>query len=83
MIATYGFPTGEEAVQVLQRRLAGMDTSTLRWGLVTKRASGLSHAELVKAAEAAAKRAILADRDVVDEQLLLEALSERHATHHA
>ncbi|MEV0916392.1 ATP-binding protein [Streptomyces sp. NPDC049967] len=83
MIATYGPPTGKEAVQVLQRRLVGMDTSTLRWGLVTERASGLSHAELVKAAEAAAKRAILADRDVVDEQLLLEALSERHASHHA
>ncbi|MFJ8756618.1 hypothetical protein [Streptomyces cyaneofuscatus] len=50
---------------------------------MTERASGLSHAELVKAAEAAAERAILADRDVVDEQLLLEALTERHASHHA
>lgn len=82
MIATYGPPTPEQAVQVLRRRLAGMDTSTVRWGAVTDSASGLSHAELVKAAEAAAKRAILADRDVMDEQLLLEALAERHAAHH-
>lgn len=60
-----------------------MDVGTVRWGAVTDSASGLSHAELVKAAEAAAKRAILAGRDVVDEQLLLEALSERHASYHA
>ncbi|NMO35417.1 AAA family ATPase [Streptomyces sp. GMY01] len=83
MVATYGPPTPEQAVQVMRRRLAGMDTSTVRWDAVTDSASGLSHAELVKAAEAAAKRAILADQDVVDEPLLLEALTERHASRHA
>ncbi|MFD5884525.1 AAA family ATPase [Streptomyces sp. NPDC060334] len=83
MVATYGPPTPEQAVQVMRRRLAGMDISTVRWGTVTDSASGLSHAELVKAAESAAKRAILADQDVVDEHLLLEALSERRASRHA
>lgn len=67
----------------MRRRLAGMDTGTLRWDAVTDSASGLSHAELVKAAESAAKRAILTGRDTVDETLLLEALTERHASHHA
>ncbi|MEV6958696.1 AAA family ATPase [Streptomyces sp. NPDC051207] len=83
MIATYGPPTPDQAMQVMRRRLAGMDTSTVRWDAVTDSASGLSHAELVKAAEAAAKRAILAGQDVVDEQLLLEALTERHSSRHA
>lgn len=83
MIATYGPPTSEQAVHVMRRRLAGMDTGTLRWDAVTDSASGLSHAELVKAAESAAKHAILTGRDTVDETLLLEALTERHASHHA
>jgi len=83
MIATYGPPTSEQAVHVMCRRLAGMDTGALRWDVVTESASGLSHAELVKAAESAAKRAILAGRDTVDEALLLEALNERHASHQA
>jgi hypothetical protein len=37
--------------------------------------AGLSHAELVKAAESAAKHAILGGADVIDDRLLPDALS--------
>ncbi|MFL1901127.1 AAA family ATPase [Streptomyces tauricus] len=83
LVIAYEAPTPEQAVEVMRRRLAGMDTSTVRWPSVTERVAGLSHAELVKAAESAAKQAILGGADVIDDRLLLNALSERHALHHA
>jgi hypothetical protein len=49
----------------------------------TERVAGLSHAELVKAAESAAKQAILGGADVIDDRLLLDALGERRALHYA
>jgi SpoVK/Ycf46/Vps4 family AAA+-type ATPase len=83
LVIPYETPTPEQAVEVMRRRLAGMDTSAVRWPSVTERVVGLSHAELVKAAESAAKKAILGGADVIDDRLLLDALSERHALHHA
>ncbi len=59
LVLPYEPPTPEQAVEVMRRRLNGMDTSTVRWPAVSERVSGLSHAELVKAAESAAKQAIL------------------------
>lgn len=83
LVIPYEAPTPDQAVEVMQRRLAGMDTSAVRWPSVTNRMTGLSHAELVKAAEAAAKQAILGGAEMVDDRLLLAALSERHTLHHA
>lgn len=83
LVIPYEPPTSEQAVEVMRRRLAGMDTSTVRWPSVTERVAGLSHAELVKAAESAAKQAILGGADMIDDRLLLNALAERHALHHA
>ncbi|MEV0846542.1 ATP-binding protein [Streptomyces sp. NPDC049954] len=83
LVVPYEPPTPEQAVEVMRRRLAGMDTGTVRWSSVTERVAGLSHAELVKAAESAAKQAIMGGADMIDDRLLLNALSERHALRHA
>lgn len=83
LVIPYAPPTPDQAVAVMRRRLAGMDTSAVRWSSVTERVAGLSHAELVKAAESAAKQAILGGADMIDDRLLLNALGERHALHHA
>ncbi|MFJ8747366.1 AAA family ATPase [Embleya sp. NPDC127516] len=83
LVVPYEPPTAEQAVEVIERRLAGMDTTAVRWAIVAERTAGLSHAELVKAAESAAKRAILGGADVIDDRLLVGALEERHALRHA
>ncbi|MFD7598767.1 AAA family ATPase [Kitasatospora sp. NPDC059812] len=83
LVVHYAPPSPEQAIEILQRRLAGMDTTGVPWSDLITKVDQLSHAELVKAAESAAKRAILGGNDVVDQHLLTEGLDERHALRHA
>ncbi|WP_035841583.1 AAA family ATPase [Kitasatospora azatica] len=83
LVVHYAPPSEEQAIEVLQRRLTGMNTAAVRWSDLTGKVDQLSHAELVKAAESAAKRAILGGDDMIDERLLIDALDERHALRHA
>jgi SpoVK/Ycf46/Vps4 family AAA+-type ATPase len=79
----YDQPSTGQAIEILQRRLAAMDTSEVEWADVSALTEQLSHAELVKAAEAAAKRAILGGSDGIDADQLRDALNERHLLRHA
>lgn len=79
----YTPPSADHAMEVLRRRLATMDTSAVVWPDFTVLTERLSHAELVKAAESAAKRAILGGSDVIDADHLRDALNERHSLRHA
>lgn len=80
MVINYRQPTPDEAVTVLKARLGSMGKG-IRWASVRKSADGMSHAELVKAAETAAKRTLLAGDDRVAAVTLVEALDERsHAS---
>lgn len=80
MVISYHHPTPDEAVAVLKARLGPMGKG-IRWAPVQGLTQGMSHAELVKAAETAAKRALLAGDDRVTAGTLAEALGERsHAT---
>ncbi len=76
MIISYRQPTPDEAVTVLKARLGPMGKG-IRWPSVRQSMKGMSHAELVKAAEAAAKRTLLASADRVATATLVQALSER------
>jgi hypothetical protein len=49
------------------------------WAPVRKASVGLSHAELVKACDQAAKNAILAETTVIETKALVAALAERQA----
>ncbi len=75
-VITYRQPTPEEAVKVLKARLGPMGNG-IRWATVRKSTSGMSHAELVKAAETAAKRTLLSGHDRVAVATLIASLSER------
>ncbi len=80
MLINYRQPTPDEAVTVLKARLGSMGKG-IRWASVRNSADGMSHAELVKAAEVAAKRTLLAGDDRVAATTLVEALEERsHAS---
>lgn len=76
MVISYRQPTPDEAVTVLKARLGPMG-KRVRWASVRESTAGMSHAELVKAAEMAAKRTLLAGDDRVATATLVETLSER------
>ncbi len=75
---SYELPDPEAATAVMKGRLRGL-TRGVRWSQVAEQTAGLSHADLVKAAEVAAKRCLLEGSDVVSTPALLRALEERRA----
>lgn len=78
MVITYELPDAAQASAVMKRRLGSMGRG-VRWSAVSTSDLGLSHAELVKAAEAAAKAVILRGGDRVTPAELYEALAARGA----
>lgn len=78
-VIEYGLPTPKLAEQVMRARLAVLDCSAVDWDAAAAAAEGLSHAEVVRACEQAAKNAILAYQTTIGTAALTEALSERRA----
>jgi len=58
-ILKYKVPSTELTIEALKRRLHGFDTSDIDWQKIAAEAHGLSHAEIMAAAEDAARNAIL------------------------
>ena len=79
-VIRYQLPTAEESVAVLNARLGPIGKG-IRWATVRSSVGGLSHAELVNAAEAAAKRSLLAREPRVSTAAMVEALGERSDSH--
>lgn len=75
----YELPTSEIAAEVMRARLSLLNTTELDWARVTEEARGLSHAELTRACEQAAKDALLDNRTQLSTEGVLLALSERQA----
>lgn len=76
-VITYGPPDPEIARAILQARLATFRLSVTDWKPVLEAAVGLSQAEVARAADEAAKAAILSGTEEVGTYGLLTALSER------
>ncbi len=74
----YGLPDSTEAAAVVRHRLGPM-MKGVRWPTLAKDAEGLSHADLVKASEAAAKHVLLSGRDRLVPADLRDALRARRA----
>ena len=64
---------------LLKARLSNFNTGSMRWKNMAEAASGLNQAEIARAADEAAKRAILDERTRVTCDDLLVAISERKA----
>jgi len=58
-VIEYLLPTTTEAVSIVRNRLAQFDTSSIQWRRVEKSLEGLSHAELARMSDDAAKTAIM------------------------
>ena len=78
MVIHYGLPDAKHAAAVMRARL-GTLAKGMRWSAVTKAAAGLSHADLVKAAESAGKQAVMRGDERVQADDLIQALNARRA----
>lgn len=75
----YELPGRDIAVEVMRARLALLETSAVDWNAATASADGLSHSELTRACEQAAKDALLKDTTALETVGLVAALDERRS----
>ncbi len=77
MIVEYQNPSPRIARDVMRARLALLDTRQVDWDEAVGAVEGLSHADITRACENAAKDAILANRLSIDTGALVRALKDR------
>jgi SpoVK/Ycf46/Vps4 family AAA+-type ATPase len=65
-VIEYSLPDAASIRQLIQNRLNAFDLSQLKWPAIDKAAKGLSHAEVVRVCEDAARTTVLAGMTVVD-----------------
>src|SRR5690606_5011512 len=63
LVLPYEMPKGPAIEKALRRRLTGFDAKSVDWADVTNHADGLSTADVVAAAEDAARRTVLSHQD--------------------
>lgn len=76
-VIEYGVPNADLTEALLRTRLNRFDTRGLAWHDAAEQASGLSYAEIARAADDAAKYILLRDGKRITSQALTEALTER------
>lgn len=79
LVLSYEMPDSEAIRQALERRLIGFSVGRLGWKKVTDFAAGLSTADVVAAAEDAARRAVLGDKREIATADLVDALGRRRS----
>jgi SpoVK/Ycf46/Vps4 family AAA+-type ATPase len=80
-VITYSLPTPDMAGQLIANRLSAFNISEIAWPAVTAAARGLSHADISRACDDAAKAAVLEGRRSVTTLLLTQALRARQSLH--
>jgi AAA+ superfamily predicted ATPase len=76
-VIEYTLPTEEMIHCLLETRLSIFNPQWRDWSAVLKAAQGLSLAEIVRAADEAAKKAVLSNTEEISEETLLSAILER------
>jgi SpoVK/Ycf46/Vps4 family AAA+-type ATPase len=76
-VITYALPGPEITRGILEARLATYSLQDVAWSTVLEAASGLSQAEISRAADEAAKIAVLDDHNIVTSGDLISALDDR------
>jgi SpoVK/Ycf46/Vps4 family AAA+-type ATPase len=78
-ILEYALPDPEAIQNVLATRLNAFRPNRVAWSKVIEAASGLSQADLARAADEVIKGAVLRDEKTISTEDLIEALKERRA----
>jgi SpoVK/Ycf46/Vps4 family AAA+-type ATPase len=76
-VIEFGLPDEAMIRRLIQNRLASYDLGDVKWGEVDVAARGLSHAEVARACDDAARGAVLAGRRVIKNESLIRTLSDR------
>lgn len=79
-VIEYALPKADATESVMRARLGFMETDGLDWSEAVHAARELSHADITRACELAAKDAILDHRTHVTTEALVAALQERRGT---
>lgn len=80
-IITYELPDQNQIKNIIKNRLASFKLAEIDWNKINQVAEDLSHAEITKGSDEAAKQSILLDMDIISEEVLLRSLVERrHAS---
>jgi len=77
MVVRYPLPSHDVVKQLLQNRLAMLNTSKVDWDEATGACDGMSHGEVVRIADWAAKNAVLSEDMSADTQAILAAAEDR------
>ncbi len=81
-VIEYTLPSPEVVRGILQSHLATFQLDGIDWPSILGAAKGLSQGEITRAADEAAKSAVLGDGDAITNEILLSAIQERqHAAH--
>lgn len=78
-VVEYHLPTAKQAAELLHNRLGDFSPTPFRKNGITSLLTGLSYAEICRAADEAIKDAIMNDKSRVEMSLLKIALEERQA----
>ena len=78
-VIRYALPDDKIVTRILKNCLSPFDTDKVDWESVIKSAEGMSQSELVRAADEAAKRAVLAEHTMIVQDDLSAAIAERKA----
>jgi SpoVK/Ycf46/Vps4 family AAA+-type ATPase len=79
-VIPYALPNADVARGIIEAHLARFAVAEVDWPDVLKSAVGLSQAEIARAADEAAKVAVLGEQDLITTKSLLAALAERKAS---
>jgi SpoVK/Ycf46/Vps4 family AAA+-type ATPase len=82
-VLTYEMPGREAIALMLRRALTAFQTKGMKWERLADEADGLSYAEIVRACEDAAKDMVLAGRESLSAEEILNALHARKLAHSA
>jgi ATP-dependent 26S proteasome regulatory subunit len=77
-VLLFEMPSPDEIREVIRNHLRPMKYPRISWDRVAEAGRGLSQAELARAADEAAKAALLSERDTIRTDDLLEQLAARH-----
>ena len=80
-VVRYTVPDAKMARALIENRLSSFDVATIDWRLPLKEARGLSHAEITRACDDAAKVSVLVDTKVISTSVLQHALRRRRRMH--
>jgi hypothetical protein len=81
LVLPYDMPTAPAIEKAMRRRLIGFDVREVNWSQIANNAAGLSTADVVAAAEDAARRSVLGKLSLIETSAITAALDRRRSLH--